>query len=341
MTINIALVTREAVIFGCDSLSSSSEWAFFPFRDGAEYAKDSNGDFLSDSNGNKLISVPSNQIHSVVSTVFDGARKLFCICEEGDIKISAVTSGLAAMKSGTIAEIAQQYKKSNKGEIFTTVDEVANSFLSYMRKEWEKEFQFDHIPEEQKNYLPDLNFIVGGFGKNDTNGKIFDIEVKQNRVSRQFSDESPYGICWAGQTEFVQRLLNGADSNLIFTVNKEIVKSLINQRSAILESFSKSLTDAGVQIPEGLELNITETLETTLPWNLAAVGLDIANLPLQHAIDFASLLVNTQSGIQKFATGIPTVGGRTHIGLLMRGEKFRMLNEQDLMHTHTGYLNDI
>jgi hypothetical protein len=50
-----------------------------------------------------------------------------------------------------------------------------------------------------------------------------------------------------------------------------------------------------------------------------------------------SYLVGLQSGKSKFATGVATVGGRTHIGVITKREGFRMLDEPELRHTNIGY----
>ena len=57
-------------------------------------------------------------------------------------------------------------------------------------------------------------------------------------------------------------------------------------------------------------------------------------------IDFVSWLVMIQSGKAKFAIGLPTVGGRTHIGVITKNE-FKLLGELDLEHRFTGFEHDL
>ena len=45
-------------------------------------------------------------------------------------------------------------------------------------------------------------------------------------------------------------------------------------------------------------------------------SIDYANLPHQEAINFVSFLVLLQDGRARFGRGVPTVGGRTHIGII-------------------------
>jgi hypothetical protein len=64
-------------------------------------------------------------------------------------------------------------------------------------------------------------------------------------------------------------------------------------------------------------------------------------LPLQEAITFVAFLVNLQSGKSRFARGVATVGGRTHIGIITKGKDFRLLDEPELKHRHTGFGDDL
>jgi hypothetical protein len=49
--------------------------------------------------------------------------------------------------------------------------------------------------------------------------------------------------------------------------------------------------------------------------------------------------VGLQSGKSKFAVGVPTVGGRTHVGVITRHEGFRMLSEPELRHRPVGFVS--
>jgi hypothetical protein len=40
------------------------------------------------------------------------------------------------------------------------------------------------------------------------------------------------------------------------------------------------------------------------------------------------------------AQGVPTVGGRIHIGIITQSGGFKMLNEPDLSHQTTGFAGD-
>ncbi len=71
------------------------------------------------------------------------------------------------------------------------------------------------------------------------------------------------------------------------------------------------------------------------------LDIDYANLPTQDAVEFVSVLVTLQATKAKFARGVPTVGGRIHVGVITRQRGFQMINEPDLTHLHTGFTHDL
>lgn len=299
MTINVALATSEAIVLGCDSLSSVIETVFHP-RDMSLATKD--GKPVLDEHGQPCFTgVPSH----AVTSVFGGVRKMFCIYEREDFHVAAVTAGLAILDGMTIAEHANKFRREG-GNGLDTVEQVAASFLTYVREKWELTVDYKESSgsDSFEPIYPNVEFLVAGFEPTGE-GRVYRLDILANQMELQY-DGRP-GIAWAGQANFVQRLLIGADAGL----QAELVNSY-------------GLEDA----------KLTAALDGS------RTNIDFANLPTQYAIDFVEMLVNTQSGMQRFEPGIATVGGRTHVGVLRRGETFAMLNEPELVHKHTGFNHD-
>lgn len=340
MTINIALATYDGIILGCDSLSSVVDNVIFPFRDDIEFAKDKDGNPILDSSGMPLISVHGPHIVSVATTVFGGVNKIFCLYQDDDTCVAAVTAGMATIGEVTIAEHAKRFKRKTVLEEtkYVSVDEVAKDFCVFMRAIWLDEFK--DTPDDQRHYLPTIQFIVSGFGANDGYGKIFKMDIARDYCSEQFDEGSHMGICWAGQADYVERLIKGVDNQLQLRATKEMAEAISRQRATTIADISAGLAAAQVDLPTDLDFEITEHTPPTLQWDSARADIDYGNLSTQYAVDLVEMLVNTQSGMQRFARGIPTVGGRTHIGVLKRGEGFKLLNAPELEHKHVGYGND-
>ncbi|MEA9885982.1 hypothetical protein VDG05_16870 [Xanthomonas campestris pv. raphani] len=344
MTINIALATYDGIILGCDSLSSMSDSVIFPFSNNIEYAKDAEGNLIFDATGHFVVAVNPATVTRVATTVFGGVSKIFCLyeaeAENDETCVAAVTAGLAILGGVTIAEQAKRYRRLCKqlGKTFSTVEAAARDFFDFCSVIWDA--QFGETPAEQRHFLPTLQFIVAGYGAEDANGKIFRIDVQAQTVTEQFPGENYAGMCWAGASDYVERLMRGIDNSLVYAASRQISEALASQRVAVAEDITEALAKVGIKLHEGLELEITEHTPPSLPWDIASADIDFGNLSTQYAVELVELLVNTQSGMQRFARGIPTVGGRTHIGVLKRGEGFQLLNEPKLQHLHTGYSHD-
>lgn len=340
LTINIAIATYDAIVLGCDSLSSQVEQAILPFRNGGGFARDADGNELIDATGHKVVSAA--ELRPYVTNVFGGAQKMFCLYEDEDTTVAAVTSGMATLCGVTIAGVANRFKKRNAGEgaTFRTVQAVVEAFLAHVRQEWEAEVEYATAPEELRPYFPDLQFIVGGYGTDDATSKVFKLSVSALTFEEQFAWRSRSGTCFAGQSDFVERLLVGVDGRLADQINVTVGQLMASQAPAIVQAFTDQLRAAGGEIPDGFTF-ATPDSPVELPWWDSVARIDFGNLPAQYAVDLAELLVNLQSGMQRFASGVATVGGRTHIGVLKRGEKFVMLNEPKLVHNHTGYSHDL
>lgn len=337
MTINIALETNNCIILGCDSYSSVTEYAYFPFRSNSDYARDGNGEIIRDANGSFL--VPCANLVAMPTSVMGGAKKMFCIYEDEESCVAAVTSGLATINGITISEHARRFytkNKDNKTKYSSTLD-VAHSFQAHMLSEWR--LQFGAEPDGSRSELL-LDFIIAGYCKNDAHGAVYKIGLHDNLLQPTFSCNPPSGITWAGQANYIERLLRGHDATLHEAINKSYISSLENQRKETIARINQTLKDNNFTLPEAISIQVDEDKPMQLPWDAGYADIDYGNMPTQYAIDLVEMLVNTQSGMQRFARGIPTVGGRTHIGVLTRGEPFRLLNPPELQHRHTGYGDD-
>lgn len=342
VTINVVASTYDAVVLGCDSLSSVVERAYFPFRTGSEFAVDADGNRLVDREGNFVFAYRQDQLAYTATSVMGGVRKMFLILEDGpscEFSVAAVTSGMATLNGVTIAQLGQKYRRkaTAEGTVFTKVEEVLQSFLTYIRQLWE--LQVADVPVDLRAQYR-LNFLAAGYCRDDEYTKVFRIDVTNATIVEQFTDNPHCGATWDGQSDFAARLIRGIDAGLQRKISKSIAETLQNQRMSILQGVMEALQTGGVTLPDGFTFTIQESVPPSLPFSAGEAEIDWPNLPVQSAIELVSALVNAESGMQKFARGIPMVGGRTRIGLLRRNMPFATLNEPDLSHTHLGYATD-
>ncbi len=347
MTINVVVSTYHGVVLGCDSLSSVVERAYFPFRRNASPARDVDGNVIRDGEGNLVIPYREDQLVNTATNIMGGVQKMFLLHESHDpdnidCSVAAMTSGLGALNGVVIAELGQRFRKrcGQRDVDYRTAEAVVTDFLAFVRPHWEAQVDFVGASEESRQWLSDLNFLIAGYGPDDDYIKVFRVSVSRQSVIETFPDAPHCSAAWAGQSDSVASLINGQSPMTIRQVSKSIVEALSAQRASIIESVLQQLRAQGVPVPEPFEAEIEELIPPALPWNAGGPDIDWGNLPVQSAVDLVSTLVNAESGIQKFAMGIPGVGGRTRIGLMRRGLPFSSLNEPDIIHSNIGYNHD-
>ena len=337
----MGLVTNEGLILGCDSIASATTPIIRPFEAGIA-KRDSSGALEIDNDGNILVAI--NHIEQIVTDVFSGVTKMFGIYDKANTNVAATTAGMAKLNGRTIASLARDFlEKENQkqSKALVNVEAVANTFLRFFRRKYEKDQRGTQLPQQ---YWEDLEFLVGGYGRNDAFPSLYRISVKSNDVKKEFANGDS-GLSWAGQADSVERVLRGYDSALRVHVENHIDmlmdKHHANMSSAILRILKETLEALDAKMPDGINTKLPSKPVANLGWEQFNPFIDYSNLPMQDAIEFVSFLAFLQSGRQKFSQGFATVGGRIHVGLVCKGTKFKMLNEPELAHKHTGFLNDV
>lgn len=341
MTINVAVATYDAIVLGCDSLSSVV-CPIINLGKGSAQAFGADGVPILDASGRPTYVITDESVEYQPTTVFGGVSKMFLLYEDKDTSVAAITSGQGTINGRTIAALASGFKRALERDrtLHASVESVARDFAQFMHYEWAKQPELQGVPEESRKFMPTVNFIVGGYGKDDQCGRVFKLDIARHECTEAFPDAPHSGVTWGGQANFVERVLRGSEFRLEQIVSRRIVEALTKQREGLVDSIANGLAEAGVQIPEGTKFNFEEILPPSDSWNKFWVDIDYPNLPVQYAVDLVSLLVNIQSGMQHFGSGIATVGGRTHVGVLQRNSPFRKLKEPKLAHAHTGYSHE-
>ena len=340
MTINIALATSEGLVLGCDSIASSIEYVVDPFE--LNQTRDDDGNPMQDANGRPLVALDYSSIRPVVTNAWGGVTKLFQI-HGGAAPVAAVTSGIAQLKNRTMKSYAEEFLVNSQrfGVDFRSAQEVSETFLLFMREHFLEHYQGSSIPEQ---YWTGPVFLAGGYGVSDELPSVYRLDVKANGVYDQFED-GEFGIAWNGQADSVERLIRGYDSALREEIEKHLGQLIDDNYEQLTSAMAMILNNVfsqhAIELPPDVDTVLPSKLEVDLPWDRLKLGFDYGNLPLQSAVDFVAFLVNLQSGKSRFASGVATVGGRTQVAVVTKGEGFRILNEPELQHRHTGFGDDV
>jgi len=339
MTINVALVTSEAVILGCDSVASVTEQYLNPVR---HVPQDAAGNFETDADGRYVAHFAWDDLQSVVTDAWGGVTKMFRLCGDEN-PVAAVTAGLAKLNDRPISSLANDFSKQLKD--CDSVLSVVEKFVDTMGAHYD---QHNKIMNTPPGLREDVEFLIGGFGKSDDFPSLYRvnlIDAVDKRIKPLYGSgigfKDKTGAAWAGQADSVQRLLFGWDDPVKQYIENQISTAINNLHKSMSDAVLRILAEMlaalnNVNLPEGINTELPPKPNVKISWNQFILSIDFANFPLQSALDFVSYLVGIQSGKAKYVRGVPTVGGRTHIGILTQG-KFEMKNEPDLIHTNLGY----
>ena len=261
----------------------------------------------------------------------DSASKLFLI----NNRIGVATTGLAFLNENgvqkNISKFIEQFKREADVEMLS-VKEVAEKLHYLFDKKLNWQEQLDKLPEQLKeNFIKQgleiieikkekynvkfklkdkagtmkegtgaidgLVLFVAGYNK-DGSHEVYNVYVPGDNIKRRDSNQRgmEYGANWIGQTDVVSRIVKGWDPRILNT-------SFVND----------AIKTKGQQEIE----NQLNSLEYAINWGA---------MPIQDAIDFSVLVIQTTSAIQRFSDGIqadpgdiPGVGGPIDVLVLTPG----------------------
>ncbi len=173
MTINIAVLTSEALVLSCDSIASVTEYFVDPFACPSERTDD----------GSLSVTVTAADVIPQVTNTWDGVTKLFLL-RGGSCPVAAVTAGLAKLNNRSMSSYANQFLSEHGGSapvevpetmptlvgphrlksVLGSVEDVAEEFLGFMRGYYDTHYGDSKVPEE---YRDGPLFLVGGYDRED------------------------------------------------------------------------------------------------------------------------------------------------------------------------------
>jgi hypothetical protein len=341
MTINVALVTSEALIIGCDSTASRSDYYIDPFQIGIEV--DQAGGILHDADGRMNVKFKFDQMEHIVIDAWGGVTKMFLLSDKY-CHVAAVTAGTASLNQRLISSLASDYralcsaKKASQRK--RTVRGVAEEFLAFVKAEYDEHYKSSNLPPQLRD---GPEFLIGGIGQNDKFPCSYRVRVKENDVDEEFASGAS-GLSWNAQSDAVERIMRGYDRKLRGTIENTFRTAIKNYQdemnAAVLRILDDVLNKLNCSMPDGVDTTLPSAVTVSPPWDSLKLGVPYSALPLQEAINFVSYLIMMQAGKSRFAPGLATVGGRIHIGVITKDQGFTQINEPTLTHHYTGFQDD-
>jgi len=246
---------------------------------------------------------------NIASFIRDYAETL-----EGNESVETISSGLRKFLEEyyDTNQQLEQVKKFLHTEIEKGNGKIINEEVGKFGESIKISYEDEHGNHKTGiGNLTPLSLMIAGYDGENDKRRSMRVQMEYipgpSQIRRENNGKNQFGANWTGQTDVVQRIILGADSRIEMTpfVQEAITKLGENEvRNQI----------------KGLGYNIN--------WG---------TMTLQDAIDFATLIIETTSAIQRFSDGvmaqpggIPGVGGPVDIAILLPDKGFYWNKRKDI-----------
>ena len=308
MSLAINVATAEGLVLSADSRQSYRNQ-----KGQARIGSDSASKVfkLSDRIGTTVTGpafLPEGKVLKNISKFIDDFRR------ENELENLSVKA--VAEKLGMFFDEKYAYKelvKSPPTTLKTDLEKQGFKVSEISPKEKFVEFKFiDSLGRAQTGrWVPEqISFMVAGYNQ-DSSHMVYIVyvpgEIEEKRNSEVVGKE--YGASWTGQTDVVSRIVLGKDPRIM---DQLIINGLVNPNDD----------------KDGRITKFMGSLEYIISWG---------TMTLQDAIDFATLMIETTSAIQRFSDGvvvdpgnIPGVGGPVDVAVITPDKGFVWVTKKTL-----------
>ena len=326
MTTLVALASKDALVMGTDSLATVVRPLVDPL-DLSEYFDDSNEFKIKvDDQGKPLLdslltimeqaqSVPYNQLGNVL--------KLFDLTP---LPMGVMFSGITSIGYRTIGKMISEFKEQEETSVpgieksNYTVRSVADRLREFLRQYYASIFPQAHT-------RPELELIVGGYDKLSHLPSLYRIDVREDTVVEIFSVESPFGVAFGGQNDWIQRIVFGTDGNNQVRLAQRAHDLLLEYHRHI----SEAIVSAGITFEVPGPDSWGDELKLFNNWSLNGLDANLADFSEQNAIDCVDFFIEIMIRVQAVSSRLPTVGGDINIAVI-RKDGFRFVSRQEWRH---------
>ena len=326
MTTLVALMTKDALVMGCDTLGTITRRLVDPATLLEEFF-DPTDDF-------KLKMTPDGV--PVLSDVFQVMAKA------QDVPYNHITNvpkllglqpmpmgvmytGVTAIGERTVRSLIAQFRDEDKvikrGASATnyTVKAMANRLMKFLKGHYDQSFPPGTF------VLPQLELLVGGYGKADQTPVVYRLFVHNGEVQEALTPGS-FGIVFGGQMKEIQRIVFGTD-----TRNKVMLAARVD---TILGQYrTRAQERVGADLPAVDDLNADGLLDLFAEdFDLERFAAPWGDFSTQNAIECVNFFVEVMTKSQQFSEQLPTVGGRIHMAVVRKEDGFRLISGEEWEH---------
>ena len=326
MTTLVALASKDALVMGTDSLATVTRRLVDPL-DLSEYF-DANNEFKIrvDDQGKPILdnllsimeqaqSVPYNQLGNVL--------KLFDL---SPLPMGAMFTGVTSIGDRTIGKMLSEFKEREGApapgseQSNYTVRSLGDRLREFLRQYYASIYPQAHMQ-------PELELIIGGYDKLSHLPSLYRIDVREDTIVEIFSVESPFGVAFGGQNDWIQRIVFGTDQDNQVRLAQRAQDLLLEYHRLI----SEAIVNAGITFEVPGPDSWGDELKLFNSWNLNGLDANIADFSEQNAIDCVDFFIEIMIRVQAVSSRLPTVGGDINIAVI-RKDGFRFVSRQEWRH---------
>lgn len=327
MTTLVALATKDALVMGCDSLSTVTRPLVDPFNLVEYFDGQNNWKLKLDKDGKPLLTDWYKLYDKTEIVPYANMTHVSKIFSLSPLPIGILTTGIASIEQRTIKSLINEFKANNvflnKTGGYRKVKTISSQLLSFLWKKYCARYP-------DPNSRPILELIVGGYDFASPIPIIYRVSVNENKIEDTITD---FGMVFGGQMDEIQRIVFGTNS---------ANKARIAQRNGeILEKYHhillQLLKDKKINVDLPPPRNFIKELGIFQEgWDLLGFDANWGDFSEQNAVECVDFFITIMIKSQQFSSRMPTVGGEVHIGLITKESGFRFVSREELSHAgHT------
>ena len=326
MTTLVALASKDALVMGADSLGTVVRPLVDPY-DILEYFDTENDLKLQiDGEGQPVLDSFSKILEQAQAVPYNQMSNVSKLFDLSPLPMGVMFTGITSIGNRTIGKLISDFRESEpllKKDAEPSnyeVRTIGDRLLQFLRQAYASTYSSLHGQ-------PELELIVGGYANIGYLPSLYRIDVRENTFDEIFSSESPFGVAFGGQKDWIERIVFGTDMNNQFDLAIRARELLIKYRQYISSAIEEAGMNFDVPHPDswGDELNLFHD------WSLHGLEAEIADFSEQNAIDCVDFFIEIMIRAQAVSSRMPTVGGDINVAVI-RKDGFRFVSRQEWKH---------
>ena len=326
MTTLAALASKDAIVMGTDSLGTVTRRLVDPLELLECFDPEDDFKLKVDDQGKPLLhsfSTLMEQAQAVPYNQLSNVSKLFDLTP---LPMGVMFTGITSIGKRTIGKLISEFRQADL--VFRKDSEPSNysvrtvgtRLLKYFRQPYDSTYPQPHA-------RPELELIVGGYDNLSYLPSLYRIDVRKDSIEEIFSSDSPFGVAFGGQKDWIQRIVFGTDENNQVRLALRAHELLTDYHQRVSDAIAGAGITFEVPHPDswGDELNLFNN------WNLQGLDANIADFSEQNAIDCVDFFIEIMIRAQDVSSQLPTVGGDINVAVI-RKDGFRFVSRQEWRH---------